>query len=190
LLTTVVSVNPVYVYANIDEDTYLKFNRLASQKKLEADGDGEVPVGLELADEDAFPHTGHIESFDNQLDPNTGSILVRAVFNNDDGRIVPGLFAHIRIPLSERHEAVLIDEKTIGTDQANKFVLTLTSSNTVAYRQIQLGPVVDGKRIVRSGLEAGEKIVVNGLQRVRPGMAVTPETETATRETPAKLASR
>ncbi|HTB84577.1 MAG TPA: efflux RND transporter periplasmic adaptor subunit [Candidatus Sulfotelmatobacter sp.] len=193
LLTTVVSVNPVYVYANLDEDTYLKFNRLASQKKLESDGDGEVPVGLELADEDDFPHTGHIESFDNQLDPNTGSILVRAVFNNDDGRIVPGLFAHIRIPLSERHEVVLVDEKTIGTDQANKFVLTLTSSNTVAYRQVELGPLADGKRIVRSGLEAGEKIVTNlVLQHVRPGMTVTPqtETETATRQNPSKLASR
>jgi RND family efflux transporter MFP subunit len=190
LLTTVVSVNPVYVYANLDEDTYLKFNRLAAQKKLESDGAGEVPVGLELADEDEFPHTGHIESFDNQLDPNTGSILVRAVFNNDDGRIVPGLFAHIRIPLSERHEAVLVDEKTIGTDQANKFVLTLTASNTVAYRQVQLGPLADGKRIVRAGLEPGEKIVVEGLQRVRPGMAVTPQTEIATHNTPAKLASR
>ena len=194
LLTTVVSVNPVYVYANIDEDTYLKFNRLAAANKLEANGDGQTPVGLELADENDFPHAGHIESFDNQLDPNTGSILVRAVFSNDDGRIVPGLFARVRIPLSERHNVVLVDEKTIGTDQANKFVLTLTSSNTVAYRQVTLGPLADGKRIVRSGLEPGEKIVVNGLQRVRPGMAVTPQTDVAEKpvvhENPTKVASR
>lgn len=190
LLTTVVSVSPVYVYANIDEDTYLKFNRLAAANKLEENGAGQTPVGLELADESDFPHAGYIESFDNQLDPNTGSILVRAVFPNDDGRIVPGLFARIRIPLSERHNALLVDEKTIGTDQANKFVLTLTASNTVAYRQIQLGPLVDGKRIVRAGLKPGEKIVVNGLQRVRPGMTVTPQTEMAARENPPKIASR
>lgn len=190
LLTTVVSVSPVYVYANIDEDTYLKFNRLAAANKLEENGAGQTPVGLELADEKDFPHAGHIESFDNQLDPNTGSILVRAVFPNDDGRIVPGLFARIRIPLSERHNALLVDEKTIGTDQANKFVLTLTASNTVAYRQIQLGPLVDGKRIVRSGLAPGETIVVNGLQRVRPGMAVTPQTEITGRQNSTKIASR
>lgn len=179
MLTTVVSVNPVYVYATIDEDSYLKFNQLAYAKKLEADGDGRIPVQLELADEQDFPHQGYIESFDNQLDPDTGSILVRAVFTNDNDLIVPGLFAHIRIPLSERHAAVLVDERAIGTDQAQKFVLTLTPTNTVAYRQVELGPVIDGKRIVRSGLSAGEKIVVNGLQRVRPGMPVTPENEVA-----------
>jgi RND family efflux transporter MFP subunit len=190
LLTTVVSVDPVYVYANIDEDTYLKFNRLAAAGQLEANGEGQTPVQLELADENGFPHTGHIESFDNQLDPNTGSILVRAVFNNADGRIVPGLFARVRIPLSERHNALLVDERTVGTDQANKFVLTLTASNTVAYRQIELGPLVDGKRIVRAGLQPGEKIVVNGLQRVRPGMTVTPQTEMAAQANPPKIASR
>lgn len=190
LLTTVVSVNPVYVYANVDEDTYLKFKNLAAADKVENNSAGQTPVGLELADESSFPHAGHIESFDNQLDPNTGSILVRAEFPNDDGRIVPGLFARIRIPLSARHDVILVDERTIGTDQANKFVLTLTSSNTVAYRQVHLGPLVDGKRIVRSGLAANDTIVVDGLQRVRPGMAVTPQTEVATHTSPTKIASR
>ena len=190
LLTTLVSVNPVYVYATIDEDSYLKFNNLAYAKKLEANGDGRIPVELQLADEQAFAHQGYIESFDNQLDPNTGSILVRAVFTNDDERIVPGLFAHIRIPLSERHEAVLVDERAIGTDQAQKFVLTVTPTNTVAYRQVELGPLVDGKRVVRSGLTAGETIVVDGMQHVRPGMPVTPEPEAVATSAPQKLASR
>jgi multidrug efflux system membrane fusion protein len=113
------------------------------------------------------------------LDPNTGSILLRAVFANDDDRIVPGLFARIRIPLSDRHPALLVDERAIGTDQAQKFVLTLTSTNTVQYQAVDLGPLVDGKRIVRSGLTAGEKIVINGLSHVRPGMTVTPESEMA-----------
>jgi RND family efflux transporter MFP subunit len=170
----------------------LKYNNLVHAKKLDADSDGNVPVELQLADESDFSHQGYIESFDNRLDPTTGSILVRAVFTNENDRLVPGLFAHIRIPLSERHEAVLVDERAIGTDQAQKFVLTVTPTNTVAYRQVQLGPLNDGKRIVRSGLTAGERIVVNGLQRVRPGMPVTPEPEPAAvaKSAPQKLAQR
>jgi RND family efflux transporter MFP subunit len=190
LLTTVVSVNPVYVYASVDEDALLKFNRLVESKKLGNTDDGKVPVDLELADESDFPHHGAIESFDNQLDPNTGSILLRAVFQNDDGRIVPGLFARIRIPLSEKHQALLVDERAIGTDQANKFVLALTPTNTVAYQAVTLGPLVDGKRVVRSGLEAGEKIVVDGLQRVRPGAPVSPESQATAQSSTSKVAVR
>jgi RND family efflux transporter MFP subunit len=179
LLTTIVSVDPVYVYADVDEDTLLKFNELVASKKLGDSDGGKIPVDLQLGDESNFAHHGYIESFDNHLDAGTGSILLRAVFSNDDGRIVPGLFAHIRVPISERHPALFVDERAIGTDQANKFVLTLTTTNTVAYRAVQLGPVIDGRRIVRSGLEGGEKIVVDGLQRVRPGMPVTPKEEVA-----------
>ena len=177
LLTTLVSVDPVYVHADIDEDAYLKFSELVHDKKLGDDDGGKIPVELELADEQGFPHLGHIESFDNRLNPDTGSILLRAVFSNDDGRIVPGLFARIRIPLSERHAALLVDERAIGTDQSQKFVLSLTPTNTVAYQPVQLGPLVDGKRVIRSGVQAGEEIVVNGLERVRPGMPVTAEKE-------------
>src|SRR5437016_637881 len=174
LLTTIVSVDPIYVYADIDENSLLKFNGLSQSNKLETDSDGKIPVELQLADEREFPHRGYIESLDNRLDPNTGSILLRAVFPNPDGRIVPGLFARIRVPLSERRPAVLVDERAIGTDQAQKFVLTLTSTNTVAYQSVTLGPVIGGQRVIRSGLEGGEKMVVNGLQRVRPGRPVTP----------------
>ena len=179
LLTTIVSVNPVYVYADVDEESLLRYNALAIAHKLEMTSDGKVPVELQLADEQEFPHHGYIESFDNRLDANTGSILLRAVFPNDDGRIVPGLFARIRIPSSGRHEALLVTEKAIGTDQAQKYVLTLSPSNTVAYQAVVLGPMVEGKRIIRSGLSAGEKIVVNGLQRVGPGMTVSPKEEMA-----------
>ena len=189
LLTTLVSVNPVYVYADVDEDSLLKFNNLVQSKKIETNGDGHTPIELQLADEAGFPHSGHIESFDNRVDPNTGSILLRAVFSNDDGRIVPGLFARIRVPLSERHAALLVSERAIGTDQAQKYILTLTASNTVAYTAVQLGPAVDGKRIVRSGLVAGEKIIVNGMERIRPGMPVTP-LEQATGSGTDKIAER
>ncbi|HLZ53452.1 MAG TPA: efflux RND transporter periplasmic adaptor subunit [Verrucomicrobiae bacterium] len=178
LLTTIVSVNPVYVYADVDEDSYLKFSDLVRAKKLGDDDGGQIPVEMELADEQGYPHTGHIESFDNHLNPDTGSILLRAVFRNDDSNITPGLFARIRIPLSDRHSALLVDERAIGTDQSQKFVLTLTRTNTVAYQPVQLGPLVEGQRIIRSGLQAGEEIVVNGLERVRPGMPVTADKET------------
>ena len=184
VLTTLVSVDPIYVYADIDENSLLKFNALTQARKLETNGAGKIPVELQLADERDFPHRGYIESFDNHLNPNTGSILLRAVFPNADGRVVPGLFARIRVPLSERHPVLLVDERAIGTDQAQKFVLTLTSTNTVAYRSVNLGPVIDGKRVIRSGLEADEKIVVNGLQRVRPGMPVTPQEAVASNQGP------
>lgn len=182
LLTTIVSVDPVYVYADIDEDSYLKFSELVRAKKLGDDHDGKIPVEMELADEQGFPHTGYIESFDNHLNPDTGSILLRAVFQDDGGGITPGLFARIRIPLSERHPALLVDERAIGTDQSQKFVLTLTSTNTVAYQPVQLGPLVDGERVVRSGLKAGQEILVNGLERVRPGMPVIAEKAPANTE--------
>jgi RND family efflux transporter MFP subunit len=189
LLTTLVSVDPIYAYADIDENSLLKFNALAQAQKIETNGDGRIPVELQLADEPDFPHRGYLESFDNRLDPNTGSILLRAVFPNADGRVVPGLFARIRVPLSDRHPALLVEERAIGTDQAQKFVLALTSTNTVAYRSVKLGPLISGKRVVRSGLEGGETIVVNGLQRVRPGMSVAPQEAVASSDDP-KLAKR
>jgi multidrug efflux system membrane fusion protein len=189
MLTTLVSVNPVYVYADMAEDALLRFNALAARQKLETNGDGKIPVELQLADESEFAHKGFIESFDNQLNPKTGSIILRATFANDDGRIVPGLFARIRVPLSAKYGALLVDEKALGTDQAQKYVLTLTSSNTVAYQSIVLGPAIGQKRIVRSGVRSGDRVVVNGLQRVRPGMLVKAE-ETAAASPEPNLAAR
>jgi len=183
LLTTIVTVDPVYVYADFDENSLLRYNELVRAQKLPGGESGKVPVQLQLGNEEGFPHRGYIESFDNRLDAGTGSILLRAVFPNQDGAVVPGLFARIRIPLSERYNAVMIRESAIGTDQALKFVLTLSSSNTVEYRQVTLGPSIDGMRVVRSGLTPGEEIVVNGLARVGPGMTVTPEKATATNDT-------
>ena len=179
LLTTVVSVDPIYVYVDMDEASFLKFNALTSANKLDTGADGKVPVDLELASESDFTHHGRVESFDNQLNADTGSILLRAIFPNEDGQIVPGLFARIRVPLSERHPALLVEEQAIGTDQANKFVLTLSSTNTLQYQPVEIGPVIDGKRVIRTGLMPGEKVVVNGMARVRPGMPVNPVDEPA-----------
>ncbi len=171
------SVDPVYVYADVDENILLKFNA-ANRANPQAADAGKVPVELQLGDEADFAHQGTIESFDNRLDAGTGSILLRSVFANPDGRIVPGLFARIRVPIGARHPALLVEERAIATDQAQKYVLTLTSSNTVAYQPVQLGGVIEGKRVIQSGLNGNEQIVVNGLARVRPGMAVSPEKET------------
>lgn len=190
LLTTIVSVGAVYVYADLDENSFLKFNELVTANKMETNADGRIPVQLELADETNFPHDGYVESLDNHLDPNTGSILLRAVFPNKEGQIVPGLFARIRLPLSDRHAALLVDERAIGTDQSQKFVFTLTSSNTVAYQAVNLGQTIEGRRIVESGLQRGDQIVVNGLQRVRPGMPVTPAKEMAAQASALKTAMR
>ncbi len=176
LLTTIVSVDPIYVYADVDENSLLKFNALMREKKVASNSEGKVPVELQLADASEFTHNGYVESFDNRLDPNTGSIVLRSVFPNPNGEIVPGLFARIRIPGSAKYEALLIDERSIGTDQVQKFVLALTPTNTVEYRAVKLGPVINGQRVVRSGLAAEDKIVANIVQqRVRPGMKIVPQ---------------
>jgi multidrug efflux system membrane fusion protein len=179
LLTTVVSIDPIYVLSDVDETTALRFKRLALEQKLERDEQGRIAVEMALADEQDFPRKGFVESVDNRLNPGTGSILVRSAFPNPDELIIPGLFVRARIPVGQPKPTLLISDRAIGTDQSQKFVLTLTSSNTVAYRPVKIGPVVDGKRVIREGLVAGEKVVVNGLAKVRPGMPVTPEAEPA-----------
>jgi RND family efflux transporter MFP subunit len=174
LLTTIVSQGEAFVYADLDENTLLKFNRLSREGRL-AVSEGRIPVELQLADENGFPRHGFIESSDNRLNPGTGSLALRLVFPNEDGALIPGLFARVRIPISAPQRALLISERAVGTDQSQKFVLALGENNTVLYRTVKLGGSYDGKRIVRDGLKPGDQVVVNGLQRVRPGMTVAPE---------------
>lgn len=174
LLTTIVSVGESFVYADIDETVLLKFNRLQREGRLATAG-GRVPVEMQLADEAGFPRRGFIESADNHLNPNTGSLVLRMVFPNDDQALLPGMFARVRIPIDAPQPTLLISERAIGTDQSQKFVLAVAQDNTAVYRAVKLGGSSDGKRVVRSGLKPGDRVIVNGLQRVRPGMAVDPE---------------
>ncbi len=183
LLTTIVSQGAAFVYADLDESALLKFNRLLRDGRLATEA-GRIPVELQLADEAGFPRRGHIESSDNRLNAATGSLTLRLVFANDDGALVPGLFARVRVPISAPQRALLISDRAVGTDQSQKFVLALGENNTVLYRTVQLGGAIDGKRIVRTGLKAGDHVVVNGLQRIRPGMTVAPEQVAATPATP------
>ncbi|WP_395715538.1 efflux RND transporter periplasmic adaptor subunit [Prosthecobacter sp.] len=178
LLTTIVTVDPVYVYADIDENSLLKLQALQRDKTTFTNGDGRMPVELQLSNEKDFPHHGHVESFDNRLDAGTGSMVLRAEFQNTDGSLTPGLFARIRLPMTAKYKALLVDEKSILTDQANKYVLGVDESKQPAvsvYKPVVIGPAIDGKRIIRSGLTAGDKIIINGQARLpMPGMPVAP----------------
>lgn len=175
-LATIVTVGAAFVYADIDENSLLKFNRLARENKILTQN-GRVPVELQLADESGFPRKGYIESANNRVNPATGSLALRMVFPNTDGALIPGLFARVRVPVGEPEAEILISERAIGTDQSQKFVLAVDANNTVAYRTVKLGGVHEGLRIVHEGLQPGDTIIVNGLQRVRPGMTVSPERE-------------
>jgi RND family efflux transporter MFP subunit len=189
LLTTIVSTGEAFVYADLDEATVLKFNRLARENRLVTDH-GRIPVELQLGDETGYPRRGYLESTDNRLNASTGSLILRLVFSNEDGALLPGLFARVRIPISAPQRTLLISDRAVGTDQNQKFVLALGENNTVVYRSVKLGGAAEGKRIVRDGLHAGDQVVVNGLQRVRPGMTVAPEQVAASPATPAPAASK
>ncbi len=187
LLSSIVTIDPVYVYADIDENSLLKLQALQRDKKTFTDGAGLMPVELQLSNETGFPHQGHVESLDNRLDAGTGSMVLRAEFKNSDGMLTPGLFARIRLPMTAKYPALLIDEKSILTDQANKYVLGIDEKNISVYKPVVLGPVIDGKRIVRSGLKAGEKIIINGQARLpQPGMPVAPTEASPVKDTAAK----
>ncbi|HEY4072975.1 MAG TPA: efflux RND transporter periplasmic adaptor subunit [Herbaspirillum sp.] len=173
VLATVVSVSPVYVNFEVDESTYLRY---ASNGAVGNSGTDHIPVAIGLTNEDGYPRRGKIKSFDNRLNTGSGTIRVRAVFDNANGALTPGMYARVRTGGAAAENAVLIDDRAVGTDQDKKYVMVLGSDNKVIYRAIKLGPMVDGLRIVRSGLQKDEKIVVNGLQRIRPNDTVTPVT--------------
>ncbi|HWV17969.1 MAG TPA: efflux RND transporter periplasmic adaptor subunit [Rhodocyclaceae bacterium] len=172
-LTTIVSSDNIYAAFDVDEQTFLKYvNPARADKGSNASG---LPVYLGLANESGYSYAGTINSVDNRLDPVAGTIRVRALFDNKAGALVPGLYARIRLGGGNEREAVLIAEKALGTDQAKRFVLVVDKDNKTAYRAVKTGAVQDGLVIVEDGLEPGERIVVNGLQRVRPGDPVSPQ---------------
>jgi multidrug efflux system membrane fusion protein len=168
-LTTLVSVSRMYASFDVDEQSFLKYVNPAR-----ASNGAQVPVFLGLANEDGYSRQGKVSSVDNRVDTSSGTVRVRAVFENADGILLPGLYARIRLGSGEASNALLIDEKAIGTDQDKRFVLVVDKTNRTVYREVRIGSNQDGLRVVSSGLKAGERIVVNGLQRVRPGDLVSP----------------
>jgi multidrug efflux system membrane fusion protein len=173
VLTTVVSDDPVYAYFDADEATFLRYRQLNDTRTATDAGHAAAAgVYMGLVDEEGYPHQGSLNFVDNRVDPTTGTIRARAVFANPEGRFTPGLFARIRLVGGTETDTVLIEERAIGTDLGRKFVLTLSADNRIEQRFIELGPQVDGLRVIRQGLQPGDTVVVNGLQRVRPGQAV------------------
>jgi multidrug efflux system membrane fusion protein len=172
ILTTLVSDDPVYVYFDADEQTYLRYAKTRHTQALAGTGASDVYIGL--VDESGYPHKGQLDFIDNQVDANTGTIRARAALANPDGRYTPGLFARVRLVGGEDHDSVLIEDRAVGTDLSKKFVLTLTKDNHIEYRLVELGPEINGLRIVTQGLAPNELVVVNGMQHVRPGQSVAP----------------
>jgi multidrug efflux system membrane fusion protein len=174
LLSSVVSMDPIYLYFDADEQSYLRY------KNLEASGgpgstDAQRPVQVGLANEEGFPHPGTLDFVDNQLNPQTGTIRARAVLQNHGGQFTPGLFARVQLLVSGEYPAILIEDRAVNTDQDQKYVFVLGANNQIEYRKVKLGRVIGGLRVVREGLKPADVIVVNGAQRVHPGVTVTPE---------------
>lgn len=173
VLTTVVSVNPVYVYFDCDEQSYLRFQ----QSSHHGNGVGaENPVRIALADEQGFPHAGHIDFVDNQLNPTTGTIRARVVVANPDNTLTPGLFARVQLESAKPTQAVLIDDKAILTDQDRKYVYVVGPDNTAQRKDVVLGGMTDGLRIVKDGLASQDRVVVGGFQLIYfPGAPIAPK---------------
>lgn len=170
-LTSLVSTDKVYAYFDADERVFLKYNQLARDGKRGAT----TPVYMGLSNEAENPHLGQMNFVDNQVNPRTGTIRGRAVFDNSKGEYTPGLYARLKLVGSGTYSAMLIKDEAVGTDLGKKFVLVVDKDNKAIYRSVELGPKLEGLRIVRSGLGKDDRIVVTGLQRVRPGSPVDPQ---------------
>jgi RND family efflux transporter MFP subunit len=175
LLTTIVSVDPMYAYFDVDEQTALRVRKLVREGKSDSPRDGGYPVFLGLANEKGHPHRGTINFVDNQVNPKTGTIRVRGEFPNKDEKLLPGLFGRVRTPIGRPHKALLVIDRALDTDQGQKILYVLNKKNEVVSRPVRLGALHDGLREITDGLKPGERVIVNGLQRVRPGVTVEPK---------------
>lgn len=191
LLTTIVSQDPIYIYFDVSENNFIKYKRLADRGVGAGAADLGAVVEVALPDERGFPHKGRLDFLDNRLDQGTGTLRARAVLANKGGLFSPGLFARARVTSSAAYMAVLLPDEAIGSDQTNKFVYAVGDDGTVARRNVKLGPLHEGLRVVREGVAASEWVIVRGLQRARAGLKVTPKREAlalsqADAKTPAK----
>ncbi len=175
LLTTIVSVDPVHVYFTADERSFLRYMRLAEEGVRPSSRDVANAVRLQLADEEGFPHLGHMDFVDNQVDQATGTMQGRALFPNPDGVLTPGLFGRIQLRGEGPYEALVVPDQAIATDQAQRIVYVVGADNVAVPRPVTLGRTLGALRVIRRGLAATDRVVINGIQRVRPGLPVAPE---------------
>jgi RND family efflux transporter MFP subunit len=175
LLTTIVSLDPIYAYFEADEGSVLKYSRLARTGQRPSSREHRNPVRVGLADEEGFPHEGVMDFVDNQVDRGTGTVVARALLPNPDLSLLPGLFARLQLPGSGQYRAILIPDEAVGTDQSQKFVYVIDAEGKAQYRTVKVGPMIDGLRVVREGLAPDDRVVVAGIQRVRPGILVDAE---------------
>jgi RND family efflux transporter MFP subunit len=176
-LTTIVSVDPIYCYIDIDERSSLKYRKLYREGKRASALFGEVTAHMGLANEEGYPHVGVVDFVDNEISPETGTIRSRAVFPNKDRLMSPGYFARVRVPGSGEYDALLVRDSAIGSDQGRPYVFVVDKENIAHFRSVVTGPLEDGLRVVKEGLKPGERLVVNGLMAVRNGAKVNPEEE-------------
>ncbi len=172
LLTTIVSIDPMYAYFEVDERTVLRVRELIRAGKAQSASDVTIPVLLGLANEAGYPHRGTINFVDNQVNPQTGTLRVRGVFPNQDESLSPGLFARVWVPVGEPRPALLVTDRAIDTDQGQKILYVVNGKSEVVSRPIRVGALHDGLRVIEDGLKPGEGVIVNGLQQVRPGVTV------------------
>lgn len=188
VLTTIVATDPIYAYFDVDERTLLRVRRFTDEGRIRTAADHSVPVMIGLADEPGYTHQGSVNFVDNRLDANTGTLQLRGVLPNKQGVLSPGLFVRVRLPIGQPYSALLLREQAIGTDQGQKFVYVVTPQSKAEYRQIEVGKLHNGQRVVLKGLAAGERVVVSGLQRVRPGAEVSAKLEASTAQAQSSLA--
>src|SRR5712672_2961126 len=174
VLTTLVSVNPIYASFNADEQVVTRALKTLADESTPSEI-GRIPVQMGTGTSEGTPYKGQMQLIDNQVDARSGTVRVRAVFDNADGRLMPGQFARLLMGQPKAEPALLISERAVGTDQNKKFVMVVNKENKAEYREVALGVSIDGMRVVTSGLHPGERIVVKGLQRVRPGAVVAPQ---------------
>jgi len=179
LLAVIVSTDPIRLEFTFDEASLLRYERLARGGKADVTGRGSAPIRLKLIDEQDFTHYGRMDFIDNVIDRSTGTIRGRAQFANSDGLFTPGMFARVQVPASAPYEALLVPDLAIGTEQVRKFVYVVDQDGIARQRFVMLGDVVDDLRVVKEGVSADDRVVINGLMRVRPGQKVTAEDQQA-----------
>ncbi|MBE7506654.1 MAG: efflux RND transporter periplasmic adaptor subunit [Planctomycetia bacterium] len=175
LLTRIVTMDPIFVYLDVDEQTMLRCQRKIREGKMETYREGIVPVSLELANEQGYPHEGGVDFVDNRVDADTGTLRIRGRFDNPKRILGPGMFARVRLFIGELQRSLSVSERAIGFDQGERFLLVVNAKNEVEYRRIKIGGLEEDMRIIMEGVAPDDWVIVNGLQRVRPGVKVTPQ---------------